>query len=188
MSKLSKKSFLPAVSHQGIEFLLDSGMVPRMLRLFTTLLSLLALTTLTPACSNGQPADISTWSVQIKTSGGFIGIGRGNVLVRSDGNMTYVKASPPGKAERPCEGKLSSEEVRAISKAVKQSKPDQWKISGLNVAAPDAFGYDLELIIDGKAHKIQWYDNTQDRLPDDLKKLYGTVNSATTEAVKKCEG
>jgi hypothetical protein len=102
--------------------------------------------------------------------------------------MTYAKASPPGKTERPCEGKLSSEEVRAISEAVTQSKPDQWRISGSNVGAPDAYGYDLELIIDGKAHKIEWYDNTEDRLPGDLKKLYGTVNSATREAVKKCGG
>ena len=148
----------------------------------------MALTMFAPACSHSQPADISSWSVQIKTSGGFIGIGRGNVLVSSDGKMTYVKASPPGKTERPCEGKLSSEELRAISEAVKQSKPAQWRISGPNEGAPDAYAYDLELIIDGKAHKIEWYDNTQDKLPEDLKKLYGTVNSATSEAVKKCKG
>ena len=155
---------------------------------FATLFSVLALTMFAPACSHTQPANISSWSVQIRTSGGFIGIGRGNVLVNSDGKMTYVKASPPGKTERPCEGKLSSEEVRAISEAVRQSKPDQWKISGPNEGAPDAYGYDLELTIDGKAHKIAWYDNTQDKLPGDLKKLYGTVNSATSEAVKKCGG
>ena len=102
--------------------------------------------------------------------------------------MTYVKASPPGKSERSCEGRLSSEEVHVISEAVRQSQPDQWKISGPNEGAPDAYGYDLELIVDGKAHKIAWYDNTQDKLPGDLKKLYGTVNSATSEAVKKCQG
>ena len=159
-----------------------------MLNLFATLFSVLALTTFAPACSHSQPADISSWSVQIKTSGGFIGIGRGNVLVRSDGKMTYVKAAVPGKTGPPCEGKLSSEEVRAINEAVRQSKPDQWKISGPNVAAPDAYGYELELIIDGKTHKIQWYDNTQDQLPEDVKKLYGIVNSATREAVQKCQG
>ena len=158
-----------------------------MLHSFATLLSVLLLTMLVPACSHSQPADISPWSVQIRTSGGFIGIGRGNVLVNSDGKMTYMKPSPSGKTARPCEGKLSSEEVRAISEAVRQSKPDQWRISGPNEGAPDAYGYDLELIIDGKAYKIEWYDNTQDKLPEDLKKLYGTVNSATRAAVKKCE-
>jgi hypothetical protein len=162
--------------------------ITAMLHLFATLFSVLALTMFAPACSHPQPADISSWSVQIRTSGGFIGIGRGNVLVNSEGKITYVKPSPPGKTARPCEGKLSSEEVRAISEAVRQSKPDQWRISGPNVGAPDAYGYDLELIIDGKAHKIEWYDNTQDKLPGDLQKLYGTVNSATRAAVKKCEG
>lgn len=159
-----------------------------MLNLLATLFSILSLAMFAPGCFHSQPANISAWSVQIKTSGGFIGIGRGSVLVSSDGKMTYVKASPPGKTERPCEGQLSSEEVRTISEAVRQSKPDQWRIAGLNVAAPDAYGYELELVIDGKVHKIQWYDNTQDQLPVDLKELYVTVNSATTKAVKKCQG
>ena len=171
-----------------MSFLLTSSMVTRMRKCFATFFSVLALTMVAPACSHSQPANISSWSVQIKTSGGFIGIGRGNVLVSSDGKMTYVKPGVPGKTGPPCEGKLSTEEVRAISEAVRQSKPDEWRISGPNVGAPDAYGYDLELIINGKPHKLQWYDNTQDKLPEDLKKLYETVNSATREAVKKCGG
>lgn len=158
-----------------------------MLNLFATLFSTLSLAMFVPACSHSQPADTPSWSVQIKTLGGFIGIGRGNVLVSSDGKMTYVKASPPGKPGRPCEGQISSEEVRTIDEAVRLSKPDQWRISGLNVAAPDAYGYELELIIDWKVHKLQWYDNAQDQLPEDLKKLYLTVKNATTKAVKKCQ-
>ena len=154
--------------------------------LFATLFSVLALTMFAPACSHSEPAEISSWSVQIKTSGGFIGIGRGNVLVTSDGKMTYVKAGRPGNSAPPCEAKLSIEEVRTIGDAVRQSKPDQWQIDGPNVGAPDAYGYELELTVDGKAHKIQWYDNTGDKLPEDLKKLYTVVNSVTSGAVKKC--
>jgi hypothetical protein len=158
-----------------------------MLNVFATLFTVLALTTFAPACSHSQPADISSWSVQIKTSGGFIGIGRGNVLVSSDGKMTYMKAGPPEKTERPCEGKLPTEEVRAISRAVRQSKPDQWRIAGPNVAAPDAYGYDLELIIDGKAHKLNWYDNTQDRLPEELKVVCESesTNDENAEKVRR---
>jgi len=160
----------------------------RMLHPLITLFGVLALTMFAPACSHSEPAEISSWSVEIKTSGGFIGIGHGNIHVSSDGKMTYVKAAPSGKTERPCEAKLSNTEVRAIGDAVRQSKPDQWKIAGPNVGAPDAYGYNLELTIDGKAHKIQWYDNTGEELPEDLKNLFATVNRATSEAVKKCQG
>jgi hypothetical protein len=156
--------------------------------LFTTLFSLLALTLFAPACSHSQPASISSWSVQIKTSGGFIGIGHGNIFVDSNGKMTYLKASPPATTARACEGKLSAEEVRAISDAITQTKPSEWNISGLNIAAPDAFGYELELVIDGKTYKVQWYDNTEDKVPGDLRKLYASVNKATSAAVKKCGG
>jgi hypothetical protein len=42
----------------------------------------------------------------------------------------------------------------------------------LNVAAPDAFGYKLELRMGTEeSNTVQWYDNTRDQLPPDLKRL-----------------
>ena len=71
-------------------------------------------------------------------------------------------------------GGLHSPEFKPISDAVVQTNPNEWSKPGLNVAAPDAYGYKLELRTgtDSKeVFTVQWYDNTKDQLPADLKRL-----------------
>jgi len=69
-------------------------------------------------------------------------------------------------------GTLKPGQLKPISDAVTQLDPNGWNKPGLNVSAADAFGYKLEFHR-GKdqAFNVQWYDNTADQLPDDLKKL-----------------
>jgi len=71
-------------------------------------------------------------------------------------------------------GSLESIRFKPISDAVAQLNPKEWNKPGLNVAAPDAFGYKLELKTgpnNKEVFTVQWYDNTSDQLPSDLKKL-----------------
>lgn len=159
-----------------------------MMSFSSILLSVAMLTTLAVSCSQPQPADASSWSVQIKTYGGFAGQGNGNVLITSDGKTRYEPPRVPGKTARPCEQRLSGEDLRAVSDAVGQSKPEGWNLPGLNAAAPDAFGYELELRRGSKeqVYKVKWYDNTRDQLPDDLKRLSEAVNHAMGIVSKKC--
>ena len=161
-----------------------------MFSLSVTLLSVIVVTILSPACSSPPPADASPWSVQIKTSGGIAGRGKGDVLITSDGKIRYEPPRVPGKPARPCEERLSGEELRAVSEAVGRSQPEGWELSGLNAAAPDAFAYELELRRGGKdqVYKVKWYDNTRDQLPEDLKRLSEAVDHATGVAAKKCVG
>jgi hypothetical protein len=69
---------------------------------------------------------------------------------------------------------LNPGQLKPISDAVAQLDPKGWNKPGLNVSAADAFGYKLEYRAatnsDG-VFTVQWYDNTADQLPDDLKKL-----------------
>jgi len=76
-----------------------------------------------------------------------------------------------------CTGKLSQERLAPINAAVAGSNPKGWNQPGLNVAAPDAFGYKLELWMgaDSQPTSVQWYDNTADKLPEDLKHLSDTL-------------
>jgi hypothetical protein len=155
-------------------------------------LSFILVSILTPSCSppppTPTPANYSVWSVGIKTSGGFAGVGNGNVLITSDGKIKYEPPHIPGKSMQVCDERLSAEEIRNVSAAVNQSKPEGWNVPGLNIAAPDAFGYELELHRDTKEDKVKWYDNTTAQLPDDLKKLNEAVNRAKVAATKKCAG
>jgi hypothetical protein len=159
-----------------------------------TSLCLFLTLTLLSGCSQAKPtesgSDIASWTVQIRTGGGFIGIGKGNVTVLSNGKVVSTRPDRSGEPGRPCEGELAADELRIVNEAVRRTKPGAWKIEGLNVAAPDAFGYVLELQTEGtggkQVSKLEWYDNTENKLPADAKRLVQSVFSSIARAVKNC--
>ena len=136
--------------------------------------SLLALALVLAGSCGAQPAvSNNKWSLTLTTSGGFAGIGTGNLSADSDGNFKYDAPSPPGEVHKGCTGKLTQQQLRAIADRVGRADPKGWEQPNLNVAAPDAFGYKLELRTGSNSQPItvQWYDNTREKLPDDLKQL-----------------
>ena len=142
------------------------------------------------APSVSKPAPVSDkmpWSIDFKTSGGFVGIGKGNMTVDSDGKYKCSHASkdqPVPSVEGTAnarqqvvssvEGTFYPRHLQPISEAVAQLDPKGWNKPGLNVSAADAFGYRLEFR-SGPDKKevvtIQWYDNTADQIPEDVKRL-----------------
>jgi hypothetical protein len=158
------------------------------------LFSLLVTSLLLPGCmtsytKNKRPPPVTAWVIRIETSGGIAGGGAGGVVVSSDRTIVATKPGPQGKA-KPCEGKLSEQELKELSDSVEQSTPDEWKISGPNAAAPDAFSYTLELQTESEegkqVHRIGWFDNTRELVPADVKRLYEAANQAKIAALKKC--
>jgi hypothetical protein len=112
------------------------------------------------------------WTLKLTTSGGFAGVGTGNISVDSEGKISYESPVTPNSPRKGCTGTLYKERFDPINDAVLRSNPKDWNQPGLNVAAPDAFGYKLELKMGSDpATTVQWYDNTQDKLPDDLRNL-----------------
>lgn len=136
----------------------------------------------------GIPPIAPSWTVGVSTSGGFAGIGRGNILVSSDGKAMLRPAARPGQPADACEGRLSEAELLRIAAAVKDARPEAWKAAGLKAAAPDAFGYVLELRQGESVHEAAWYDNTAERLPADLKELYAGVQASWNRMLKGCAG
>jgi hypothetical protein len=153
----------------------------------SSILILLLTTLLLPGCSASQ-SQSDSWSIQVKTSGGFTGRGNGNVQIDSQGHIIYDKPAIPNKPASPCKGSLSQEDLREIKDAVEHTKPQGWKVAGLDIAAPDAYGYDLKLQIGTESHQVRWYDNTTDQLPGDLKALYNAVSSIKEKQARKCDG
>ena len=151
-------------------------------------LSLLLVVVLSPSCSKENSTATSSWSVQLKISGGFTGRGNGNLWLTSDGKFKYEPPAPPNTPGKACEGKLSSEELKPIVEAVKKSQPKQWNRPELKVSAPDAFSYELEFRNEAKAEPVSvlWYDNTIDKLPADLKRLSDALRQAMHTAAAKC--
>ena len=126
---------------------------------------------LSGSCAVEPPAPKGPWSVKLTTSGGFAGIGTGNISVDSDGHVAYEAPVPPNQVRKGCQGKLYKEKLVPISDSVARANPKGWNQPELNVAAPDAFGYKLELRMGSETTTVQWYDNTKDKLPEDLKRL-----------------
>jgi len=133
------------------------------------------LLVLAGSCSKQAPTQTKTvqgpWSLQLTTSGGFVGRGRGNFAV-SEGKFSCFQTNQQNSKGN--EGVLNGRQQQPIIDALAQTNPREWNKPGLDVAAPDAYGYKLELRTgtDSKdVYTVKWYDNTRDQLPADLKKL-----------------
>lgn len=146
------------------------------------------------ACASAAPATdapppVSAWNVRIATSGGFAGGGRGGVSVTADGKLVAEPAPARGRKDpaAACEATLTEDERARIASAVAAAKPEGWKAGKLDVAAPDAFRYDLTLTRGAAEFQASWYDNTVQRLPADLAELNESVRVAWTRALAACE-
>src|SRR5215510_5577608 len=137
----------------------------------TLFLSLLLI--LAGSCGIEHVTQKNPWSVKLTTSGGFAGVGTGNLSVDSNGKFEYQEPMSPQQVRTGCKGTLYPKQLQPINDAVAESNPKEWNRPDLNVAAPDAFGYKLELRMgsDSEPVTVQWYDNTKDKLPADLKQL-----------------
>ena len=136
------------------------------------------------SCSNRSPAvQTDPWSLDFKTSGGFGGVGKGSISVDNEGKFA-CSSKNRGDTIKGLAGMLNPRQLQPISDAVAKLDRKGWNIPGLNVAAPDAFGYKLEFRTGADLQEltpIQWYDNTAGQLPDDLKRL----STALEETMKK---
>jgi len=137
-----------------------------------SIIFLTLLLVLSGSCGVEPVPQKGPWSLKLTTSGGFAGVGTGNLSVDSKGRIIYESPSSPDRTRKGCNGTLYKERFDPINDAVSRANPKEWNDPGLNVAAPDAFGYKLELRLGSESSTTaQWYDNTKDKLPDDLRRL-----------------
>ena len=137
-----------------------------------TIIFLTLLLVLSGSCGIEPVTQKGPWTLKLTTSGGFAGVGTGNLTVDSKGQITYESPPTSNRIRKGCSGTLDRERFDPIKDAVARANPKGWNDPVLNVAAPDAFGYKLDLRIGSEPPAtVQWYDNTTDKLPDDLRRL-----------------
>lgn len=137
------------------------------------------------AC-NTSHSQSSSWSIILKTSGGFSGRGNGDVLIDSDGHISYQKTALPNNSSVPCKGTVSKENLDQLKTAIEQIKPEGWNVRGLAIAAPDAFGYDLTVRKGDHDFHLQWFDNTAAQLTGDVKGLMAIIGPVKDKLAGKC--
>lgn len=138
---------------------------------------LIFLLVLSGSCGVEPVIQKGPWSLKLTTSGGFAGVGTGNLSVDSEGKFIYEEPTSPQQVRKGCKGTLYSKQLQPLLDAVAQSNSKEWNHPDLNIAAPDAFGYKLELRMGSHSETttVQWYDNTKDKLPADLKRLSDVI-------------
>jgi hypothetical protein len=131
-------------------------------------------------------AKTDSWTVDVRTSGGFDGIGRGTVTISSDGKVAVDMPIRPGEKPRRCESKLSASDLAALRAATDGAAPSEWAGRTIGFAAADAITYTLELKSDGATATVTWYDNTRENLPAGLARLYDVIDGVWTKAADAC--
>ena len=87
------------------------------------LISVLTMLLLAGSCSSPARAiQKGPWSLELKTSGGFIGIGKGNLAVDSEGKCTYSETNHD-QVHTSVNGTLYPRQFQPISEAVAQLDP-----------------------------------------------------------------
>lgn len=135
-----------------------------------------------------QMISISTWEIEIDTSGGFSGRGTGGVTLRSDGQGQAATET------RTCQGKLTRDELAAFERLIKKARPGKWRSSYESGSSPhgraDQFRYTLRLTTgkDSGAKKYEtfWYDTSAGGVPSDLRALGEAVWRARERLIANC--
>src|SRR5438105_1264254 len=96
-----------------------------------------------PCGSRSQAPSQNRWSLELTTSGGFVGVGREKFSVNDQGKFECSETNR--NVRKGLQGTLYPHSFQPINNAVAATHFDEWKNPEMNVAAADAFGYELEL-------------------------------------------
>lgn len=129
---------------------------------------------------------MTSWRVEIETSGGLSGRGLGGVVVNSDGG---IEASTETKK---CSGRLTPQELQSLARLILRTKPLAWQPSYQRPDNPyggaDQFQYTLRMTVDSRAYETFWYEVTAAARPRDLRALSEVVWKARESVIAKCNG
>jgi len=116
--------------------------------------------------------EAKSWAVQIRSSGGITGNGRGNVTITSQGNLYW------DEGENQCNAKLGEDVLQKLTQMVFSAKASKWGVTTAGFCA-DCYGTQIMLQrreADGKerTYTAYWDDPAAARIPGDLMSLYDT--------------
>ena len=87
-----------------------------------TIIFLTLLLVLAGSCGIEPVAQKGPWSLKFTTSGGFAGVGTGNISVDSEGKYRYQEPSSPQQVRKGCDSTFKPKELQGLSEAVSQAE------------------------------------------------------------------
>lgn len=144
---------------------------------------------------NDKPAQQQVFTIDLDTSGGFTGRGRGGVTIKSDGTVRAGRFGTNREAST-CQATLASADLALLQTAVARTR-EAWPAT-VNPAGDDGccdrFQYTLRVgLQDGDAKKpartfeTTWHDGNEKFLPPQLATIKDVALRALTSALQNCK-
>jgi hypothetical protein len=160
----------------------------------SALLFSLAVTTALAVFSQPSGQAAAAFTIDLDTTGGFVGHGRGGVTLDSDGRVRAAHSSRTNRDESNCRAQLAAEDLESLRRAVAAVGRQRWPASfappGDNGCC-DRFNWLLRLEArdsEGRVHatRTSWFDGNEDRLPNEVATLRDIAVRAMTRALDGC--
>jgi hypothetical protein len=143
---------------------------------------LLAALALTQPAHAASPAPPTEWLLVVATEGGFMGMGKGGVEVRSSGQM-YVSPYAGPK----CEYQLQADDIEHLREAVRTSRPRYWKPRYVRADNPNGCCDQISWLLflntgSGRAelrYATGWFDDSRKLAPMDAQRLHAAALALT---------
>jgi hypothetical protein len=112
------------------------------------------------------PLPPKAWSADLRTFGGFSGVGKGSIVVGAKRKVTR------------CRSRVPEEKWLALESAVASADPKEWREAyrPTRHRQTDAFSYSLGLEIENTRYSTAWNDNSVEQIPPDLRALYDALS------------
>jgi hypothetical protein len=90
------------------------------------LIFLTFLLVLSGSCGIEPVTQKGPWSLKLTTSGGFAGVGTGNLTVDSAGKYTYQEPTSSQGVRKGCDSTFLPKQMQMLIDAVSQTEPKGW--------------------------------------------------------------
>lgn len=143
------------------------------------------------AASAGHLSSVPWTDLEISTSGGFIGVGAGSVLISAGGTITAT--DPVGS--KTCSTQLSAADRATLDEVIDRANPTAWHSCYSRAENPggccDQIQYRLRLkirdvAIREKSFTTFWFTENSSTLPADLARLFETAWNLGRRTTANC--
>lgn len=130
------------------------------------------------------PPGAGAWAAQVVTRGGVMGLGRGDIVVTSQGDVTLTRR------EETCAVKLAHERLRRLDRQVAATGPAHWGVASFG-SCLDCYQTLLALYRraeDGGEQMLTyaWDDASIGSLPPEVAAIYAAMMALKEEAEASC--
>jgi hypothetical protein len=135
-----------------------------------------------------------TFVLELDTSGGFTGRGRGGVTIGSDGTVRASRVGGTNREASACRGQLGADEISSLQKAVAGATQQPWPASFApagDMGCCDRMKWTLRVDARADGNRAEtfstsWYDGNEQHMPKELTAVRDGALAALKQTLATC--